>query len=73
MTRVPPQAAVGVVESGNAAVLVTVLPSGQLLDRRSVDLGELLAAMGRAAGLPWLASHKLAAATALSTWHSSRP
>ena len=31
-------AAVGVAERSNSAVLVTVLPGGQLLDRRSVDL-----------------------------------
>ena len=33
-------AIVGVVEHGNAAVLVTVTPSGELLDRRRVDLTE---------------------------------
>ena len=33
-------ATVGVVENGNSAVLVTVSPSGDLLDRRSVDLTE---------------------------------
>ncbi len=33
-----PTATVGVVEHGNAAVLVTVAPGGELLDRRSVDL-----------------------------------
>jgi hypothetical protein len=31
-------AAVGVAESGNSAVLVTVAPDGELLDRRRVDL-----------------------------------
>lgn len=31
-------AAVGVVEHGNSAVLVTVAPGGQLLDRRRIDL-----------------------------------
>ena len=36
--RTQPTATVGVVEHGNAAVLVTVLPGGELLDRRSVDL-----------------------------------
>src|SRR5262245_28547506 len=31
-------AAVGVTEHGNAAVLVTVAPGGELLDRRRIDL-----------------------------------
>lgn len=31
-------AAVGVVENGNSAVLVTVAPDGELLDRRRIDL-----------------------------------
>ena len=35
-----PTATVGVVEHGNSAVLVTVVPGGQLIDRRSVDLTE---------------------------------
>jgi hypothetical protein len=34
------QATVGVVEHGNSAVLVTVAPGGQLLDRRRIDLTE---------------------------------
>src|SRR5690348_13051044 len=34
------RAAVGVVENGNSAVLVTVAPDGELLDRRRVDLTE---------------------------------
>jgi hypothetical protein len=33
-------AAVGVVEHGNSAVLVTVAPGGELLDRRRIDLTE---------------------------------
>jgi hypothetical protein len=33
-------ATVGVVENGNSAVLVTVAPDGELLDRRSIDLTE---------------------------------
>ena len=37
-TRTQPSAAVGVAEQGNSAVLVTVAPGGQLLDRRRVDL-----------------------------------
>jgi hypothetical protein len=36
--RTPPAATVGVAEHGNAAVLVTVGPGGELLDRRRVDL-----------------------------------
>lgn len=31
-------AATGVAEHGNSALLVTVAPSGELLDRRRVDL-----------------------------------
>src|SRR6266404_6120607 len=34
------QAAVGVAEHGNSAVLVTVAPGGELLDRRRIDLTE---------------------------------
>jgi hypothetical protein len=34
------QASVGVAENGNSAVLVTVAPDGELLDRRRVDLTE---------------------------------
>jgi hypothetical protein len=42
MARGPAQRAaiVGVVEHGNSAVLVTVTPSGELLDRRRIDLTE---------------------------------
>lgn len=36
--RTTQQATVGVVEHGNSAVLVTVAPGGELLDRRRVDL-----------------------------------
>lgn len=36
--QVPGEAAVGVAEHGNSAVLVTVTGSGELLDRRRVDL-----------------------------------
>lgn len=38
ITREPHTAAVGVVEHGNSAVLVTMGPGGELLDRRRVDL-----------------------------------
>ncbi len=36
--RVQHEAAVGVAEHGNSAVLVTVAPGGELLDRRRIDL-----------------------------------
>jgi len=36
--RVQPKAAVGVAEHGNSAVLVTVAPGGEFLDRRRIDL-----------------------------------
>ena len=38
--RTPPAAIVGVTENGNSAVLVTVAPGGELLDRRRIDLTE---------------------------------
>jgi hypothetical protein len=38
--RTQPAAIVGVAENGNSAVLVTVAPGGELLDRRRVDLTE---------------------------------
>jgi hypothetical protein len=38
--RTPRVATVGVGENGNSAVLVTVAPGGELLDRRSIDLTE---------------------------------
>jgi hypothetical protein len=57
------KAAVGVAEHGNSAVLVTVAPSGELLDRRRVDLTEGLPthpyhhegswAVGRYVNSPW--------------------
>jgi hypothetical protein len=56
-------AAVGVAEHGNSAVLVTVAPGGELLDRRRVDLTEGLPthphhhqgswAVGRYRDSPW--------------------
>lgn len=36
--RVQPTAVVGVAEHGNSAVLVTLAPGGELLDRRRIDL-----------------------------------
>ncbi|HVJ83283.1 MAG TPA: hypothetical protein VNC50_19620, partial [Planctomycetia bacterium] len=38
--RTQPAATVGVVEYGSAAVLVTLAPGGELLDRRSIELIE---------------------------------
>src|SRR5579883_3144538 len=37
-TRVHAAAAVGAAENGNSAVLVTLAPTGELLDRRRIDL-----------------------------------
>lgn len=36
--QVKHEATVGVAEHGNSAVLVTVAPGGELLDRRRIDL-----------------------------------
>jgi hypothetical protein len=57
------RATVGVAEHGNSAVLVTVTPAGELIDRRRVDLTENLPthpyhhegswAVGRYADSPW--------------------
>jgi hypothetical protein len=56
-------AAVGVVEHGNSAVLITVAPNGELLDRRRIDLTHNLPthpyhhegswAVGRYINSPW--------------------
>ncbi len=40
MARTPPAASVGVAEHVNSAVLVTIGPGGELLDRRRIDLTE---------------------------------
>ena len=69
-------AAVGVVEHGNSAVLVTVAPGGELLDRRRIDLtdGDLPThpyhhegswAVGRYLDSPWARPISLADAVAL--------
>lgn len=68
-------ASVGAVEHGNSAVLVTVLPSGELLDRRRVDLTRGLPthphhhegswAVGRYRNSPWSRPISLAEAVAL--------
>jgi hypothetical protein len=68
-------AAVGVAEHGNSAVLVTVAPGGELLDRRRIDLTHGLPthpyhhegswAVGRYAKSPWARKISLADAIAL--------
>jgi hypothetical protein len=69
------EAAVGVVEHGNSAVLVTVSADGQLLDRRRIDLTDGLPthphhhqgswAVGRYLNSPWARPTSLAEAVAL--------
>jgi hypothetical protein len=73
--RVQHAAAVGVAEHGNSAVLVTVAPGGELLDRRRVDLTRGLPthpyhhegswAVGRYLNSPWARPTTLADAVAL--------
>jgi hypothetical protein len=68
-------AAVGVVEHGNSAILITVANSGELLDRRRVDLTRGLPthpyhhegswAVGRYANSPWAKTVSLPEAIAL--------
>jgi hypothetical protein len=68
-------AAVGVAEHGNSAVLVTVAPNGELLDRRRIDLTQGLPthpyhhegswAVGRYVNSPWVRKISLADAVAL--------
>lgn len=68
-------ASVGVVEHGNSAVLVTVAPGGELLDRRRVDLTHGLPthpyhhegawAVGRYLNSPWARPISLTDAVAL--------
>ena len=78
MTRARTQraAAVGVAEHGNSAVLVTVVPGGELVDRRRIDLtdGDLPThphhhegswAVGRYVDSPWARAISLADAVAL--------
>ena len=69
------EAAVGVAEHGNSAVLVTIAPDGQLLDRRRIDLTRGLPthpyhhegswAVGRYIDSPWARTISLADAVAL--------
>jgi hypothetical protein len=73
--RVQHAAVVGVAEHGNSAVLVTVAPGGELLDRRRVDLTRGLPthpyhhegswAVGRYVNSPWARAITLADAVAL--------
>jgi len=78
MVRVSTQqaASVGVVERGNSAVLVTVAPGGELLDRRRIDLTdrglpthphhhEGSWAVGRYLNSPWARAISLADAVVL--------
>jgi hypothetical protein len=68
-------ATVGVAEHGNSAVLVTVAPGGELLDRRRIDLTNDLPthphhhegswAVGRYSNSPWARPISLADAVAL--------
>ena len=69
-------ATVGVVEHGNSAVLVTVAPGGELLDRRRIDLTDRSLpmhphhhegswAVGRYLNSPWVRAISLADAVAL--------
>lgn len=73
--RKHPVASVGVAENGNSAVLVTLAVSGELLDRRSVDLTQGLPthphhhegswAVGRYLDSPWARKVSLAEAVEL--------
>jgi hypothetical protein len=73
--RAQRKAAIGVAEHANSAVLVTVTPRGELLDRRSIDLTRGLPthpyhhegswAVGRYLGSPWARPISLADAVAL--------
>jgi hypothetical protein len=74
--RTPRAATVGVAEHGNSAVLVTVAPGGELLDRRRVDLTdrglpthpyhhEGSWAIGRYVSSPWARAISLVEAVAL--------
>jgi len=74
-TSEPSGAVVGVTEHGNSAVLVTLSPTGALVDRRRVDLTHDLPthpyhhegswAVGRYLDSPWARPTKLADAIAL--------
>jgi hypothetical protein len=73
--RVPRAAGVGVAEHGNSAVLVTIAPGAEFLDRRRIDLTRRLPthpyhhegswAVGRYLKSPWARPISLADAVAL--------
>jgi hypothetical protein len=73
--QLPHAAAVGVAEHGNSAILITVSPEGELLDRRRVDLTSGLPthpyhhqgswAIGRYVNSPWSRAISLPEAVAL--------
>jgi hypothetical protein len=73
--RQRPRAAVGVAEHGNSAVLITLSPAGELLDRRRVDLTQGLPthpyhhegswAVGRYLNSSWSRNISLSEAVAL--------
>jgi hypothetical protein len=72
---IPRTATVGVAEHGNSAILVSVTPEGELLDRRRIDLTQGLPthphhhqgswAVGRYLDSPWAKPTSLAEAIAL--------
>ena len=76
-------AAVGVAEHGNSAILVTVAPDGQLLDRRRIDLTRGLPthpyhhegswAIGRYVNSPWARKMSLPDASRSSSACARRP
>ena len=73
--RAKPAASVGVAEHGNSAVLITLAPGGEFLDRRRIDLTQGLPthpyhhegswAVGRYADSPWARPISLPDAVAL--------
>src|SRR5215469_12791604 len=73
--QLQPTAAVGVAEHGNSAVLITLAPGGELVDRRRVDLTRGLPthpyhhegswAVGRYVNSPWARKISLPDAIAL--------
>ena len=74
-TQLEYAAAVGVAEHGNSAILITIAPDGQLLDRRRIDLTHGLPthpyhhegswAVGRYTDSPWARKISFADAVAL--------
>ena len=76
-------AAIGIAEHGNSAILVTVAPDGQLLDRRRIDLTRGLPthpyhhegswAIGRYVNSPWARKMSLPDASRSSSACARRP